>query len=676
MAPKEAPRPRTVADEKFEAAIEKVKQCLDEEEYEQALPFCQNAAEAKADSPVPRQCRIFALLQMSRWSDALAICEKGGKKVEAFEKSYCLYRLNRFQESLDALKDVASDDPRKGRLEAQVRYRMCDYEACAKMYEKLHKEDAEEVGLLVNAAAARVSGDRSKEAMALLSSQQELLESSYELCFNLACALIDEGKLADAETRLEEAKQLCMNELREAEELEEDDDSLEDHEELAAIQVQRALCLQRRGQITEANDIYNRVLRQKAGREVDITVLATACNNVVALRSDGKSLFDSLKRINVASKESLEHKLTRKQTIEIAANKCLLLLQARKYEEAKRELQKLRESHPGHQKIAIVQAAIHNAEKKPKLCEEALASYLKENPGAEEVLLCLAQLYAQQSRMEQAVEALTKLPVQRRAQPRLLDALATLYIKQKNHEKASACLREALNFWNKAADTDEDTLAGVLRVVGRLARQLKDGALTAEVYQLYLEKVDGADVEAICGLVEALSCSRSDDGGVSESLEKADEYARRLQVPAYDHLDAEELEKVPIPKIGAVLKRRDDKEAASTAANTEGEATEAEAESIKKKRIRKTKTRYPKGYDPEHPGPAPDPERWLPKRERAEFKKKMKKRDKVLLRGPQGTMPVAEDAFRKQGPSTAQVEVAKDKSNPRANQGKRNKGKK
>ena len=32
------------------------------------------------------------------------------------------------------------------------------------------------------------------------------------------------------------------------------------------------------------------------------------------------------------------------------------------------------------------------------------------------------------------------------------------------------------------------------------------------------------------------------------------------------------------------------------------------------------KIRYPKGFDPENPGPPPDPERWLPKRERSEFK--------------------------------------------------------
>merc|ERR1719382_1432029 len=93
------------------------------------------------------------------------------------------------------------------------------------------------------------------------------------------------------------------------------------------------------------------------------------------------------------------------------------------------------------------------------------------------------------------------------------------------------------------------------------------------------------------------------------------------------------------------------------------------------RRRKKKKPRYPKGFDPENPGPPPDPERWLPKRERTEFKKKMKKRDRVLLRGPQGAMPADDNAFRKQGPSTAQVEVSKDKTTGR-NQGRRKQGKK
>eukprot|EP00930_Biecheleria_cincta_P004629 TRINITY_DN105548_c0_g1_i1.p1 TRINITY_DN105548_c0_g1~~TRINITY_DN105548_c0_g1_i1.p1 ORF type:complete len:648 (+),score=179.33 TRINITY_DN105548_c0_g1_i1:90-2033(+) len=632
-------------DQLFEATMAAVKRHFDAEEFERALPLVTKAYEARPDNSVVCRSRIYALLNCSQWENALKVCDKHSDEDLAFERAYILYRLNRFQEALKALSGQRSEDEsgRCARLEAQVRYRMADYEVCAGMYEKLYDNDAEDVGLLVNAVASCVSGDRASQALSLLSKNEESLESSYELCFNMSCALIDEGRLKDAEARLRAAEELCIQDLLQAEDLtEEDRGQLEDHEELAAIKVQRACVLQRSGDEEEAKQLYDRVLKQGPGAsEIDVTVLATACNNVVALRSEGKSLFDSLKRINVASKESLEHKLTQRQTVEIAGNKVLLLLQAHRNDEARRELEKLRQSCPNHPRVAVVQAAIAHKDKKGKACEELLQAYIAEHQAHEEVVLPLAQLYAQQQLPEKAVEVLAKLPPSSQAQPKTLEAIVALHHRQKSPEKALACLRAAMKFWSEQSDEEsEQRLGQVLRIAANAALQAKDRAFAAEVFQLYLEKIDGSDNEALCGLVEALA---------STDAERAAEYARRLQVPSFDHLDPEELEAVPIPKVGAVLSQRKKDEAPA----------EGEDDAKKHKTKRRRKIRYPKNFDPENPGPPPDPERWLPKRERAEFKKKMRKRDKHLLRGPQGAM-VTSDDFRKQGPSTAQVEVSKD----------------
>ena len=56
------------------------------------------------------------------------------------------------------------------------------------------------------------------------------------------------------------------------------------------------------------------------------------------------------------------------------------------------------------------------------------------------------------------------------------------------------------------------------------------------------------------------------------------------------------------------------------------------------KKKRKRKVRYPKGFDPANPGAPPNPERWLPKWQRSDFKKKRNRRkEKVCL---QKTGPV------------------------------------
>ena len=60
-----------------------------------------------------------------------------------------------------------------------------------------------------------------------------------------------------------------------------------------------------------------------------------------------------------------------------------------------------------------------------------------------------------------------------------------------------------------------------------------------------------------------------------------------------------------------------------------GQRAEGEQEAAKKKR--KRKQRLPKGFDPENPGPVPDPERWLPKWQRSDAKRRrgQRRRDKV-----------------------------------------------
>ena len=57
---------------------------------------------------------------------------------------------------------------------------------------------------------------------------------------------------------------------------------------------------------------------------------------------------------------------------------------------------------------------------------------------------------------------------------------------------------------------------------------------------------------------------------------------------------------------------------------------------------RNRKTKYPKSFDPENPGPTPDPERWLPKWQRSKYKKLAKKKG-IYLKGAQGDAQVDTD---------------------------------
>jgi len=99
-------------------------------------------------------------------------------------------------------------------------------------------------------------------------------------------------------------------------------------------------------------------------------------------------------------------------------------------------------------------------------------------------------------------------------------------------------------------------------------------------------------------------------------------------------IDAHELEQAALPRTALAkggLSAADRKRSAAAAAEDEGAA--------RKKRRRKKRPIYPKGFDPENPAafPQPDPERWLPKRERSTYRQRKKDKRAGISRGPQGS---------------------------------------
>ena len=73
---------------------------------------------------------------------------------------------------------------------------------------------------------------------------------------------------------------------------------------------------------------------------------------------------------------------------------------------------------------------------------------------------------------------------------------------------------------------------------------------------------------------------------------------------------------------------------AGTMRRRRGKAARPRAEGQQQAQQRKRhkgKPRLPQGFDPEHPPPPPDPERWLPKWQRSDFKRRrgQRRKDKV-----------------------------------------------
>ena len=122
-------------------------------------------------------------------------------------------------------------------------------------------------------------------------------------------------------------------------------------------------------------------------------------------------------------------------------------------------------------------------------------------------------------------------------------------------------------------------------------------------------------IEALAGLV--VTSART-------NVEKAEQYEKKLKpLPGLKGVNVESLEKT------------------SGARHVEGpqDMKVDVPEEVKKQKAkkRKRKPRYPKGFDPANPGPPPDPERWLPRRERSSYRPKRKDK-RAQVRGAQGAV--------------------------------------
>ena len=140
-----------------------------------------------------------------------------------------------------------------------------------------------------------------------------------------------------------------------------------------------------------------------------------------------------------------------------------------------------------------------------------------------------------------------------------------------------------------------------------------------EAAQLYEQLVKSqGSIEALVGLVTTVA--RMD-------VAKAELYEKQLNaLPGLKGIDVDSLERtsgvkqVDAPRVGVA------------------ETYEEGKNKTKSKKKRKRKPRYPKGFDPANPGPAPDPERWLPKRERSTYRPKRKDKRAAQVRGSQGAV--------------------------------------
>ncbi|GFS58379.1 signal recognition particle subunit SRP72 [Nephila pilipes] len=587
-------------------------------EYDKALKTVNKILHDDKEDKKALHCKAVCLIHLSQFEDALKILEKQVSDAN-FEKAYCFYRLNRIQEAYTSLKSINNPSDREKELLAQVLYRLERYDDCFDVYKDLVKnsEDDFEEERETNLAAvvANLYSEKGKD----FKNAPQLREHTYELCYNSACILISQGEYNLAIEKLKAAEELCKKQIEENDLTEEEVEG-----ELGVIRVQHAYALQMMQKNDRALKLYNLVLKNKPS---DVAVVAVASNNVVTINKD-QNVFDSKKKIKTATAESLDPKLTTKQRQTISINNCLLLLHTHQIDQCRRSIQAFSEKHPTcGAEVALLMAALHCKEKKVQKAVDVLKEFANSHPDQSLVLsFTLAQLLLAQGHVSQACETLLSMGDTSYSLG-VVSALVTLYLSMEDGDAAANALQSAIK-WYRKNKSKNSALSTLIQEAAKI--ELKNGHPQEAAKLLEeLRKENPSDLKTIAQLISAYSQFNPDKAkDVSKQLPPVSEIAMNVDV---DNLESTSW------IMGAKYIKKGGKSEPPSGKQDSGDGL------IQKKKKRHKKGKLPKNCDP---NVDPDPERWLPKRERSTYKKKKDKRGTAIGKGTQGAVAGAEEVSK------------------------------
>ncbi|NXA97045.1 SRP72 protein, partial [Melanocharis versteri] len=599
-----------------------VNRCGQNGDFARALKSVNKILQINKDDVTALQCKVVCLIQNGNFKEALGIINTHTKvltsDVIAFEKAYCEYRLNRIESALKTIQSASQQTDKLKELYGQVLYRLERYDDCLAAYRDLirNSQDEYEEERKTNLSAV-VAAQSTWEKV--VPEDLGLREATYELCYNSACALIGQGKLNEAMKKLQKAEELCRQSLSEDSDVTEEDIEAE----LAIIHGQMAYIMQLQGRTEDALQLYNQIIKLKP---TDVGLLAVIANNIITINKD-QNVFDSKKKVKLTNAEGVEHKLSKKQLQAIEFNKALLAMYTNQADQCRKLSASLQSQSPEHLLPVLIQAAQLCREKQHAKAVGLLQDFADQHPAnAAEIKLTMAQLKIAQGSVTKACMILRSIE-ELQHKPGMVSALVTMYSHEEDIDSAIEVFTQAIQWYqqyqartNHGCCVFQPKSPVHLSLVREAANfKLKHGRKKEAISDLEeLWKQNPKDVHTLAQLISAYSLVDPEKAKVlSKHLPSSDTMSLKVDVDALENSH------------GATYVRK--KAGKLTGDNQQKEQGQGEV----KKKKKKKKGKLPKNYDPKV---TPDPERWLPMRERSYYRgrKKGKKKDQVG-KGTQGS---------------------------------------
>ncbi|KAH6890009.1 hypothetical protein B0T10DRAFT_44942 [Thelonectria olida] len=624
------------------------------DDHEEILKAANAAIKANKSDVASQHTRVIALLKLDRFDDVLRTMAEGGTKLNALcvlEEAYALYKTGKLEEATSALQAAGIGKKSFSLLAAQVAYRAERFDDASSIYSRLLDADGVNEVNDLNINVRAVSAQSESLGYPTLNTPVVQDSDGFEVCYNAACTCIAHGDLDEASDLLQRAVKLCDAS---------DDLTEEDKEaEMRPILAQQAFVYAKSGKIKEAVDLYKSLV-DSDDEDPDLTVIAQ--NNLLTLDPEAENSFLIQKKFEAVIESSKKSKLFRSQSDILHRNNLVVDLHACKASGVKsRTAARLSQvvqptTSADINILSVLNAAASTGGITGKQLIRKLYDLAKKRPFDVGIILTIVQLKLENgetgsalSLLESFLQRLENAEEVHAKDVRFSAGLVALVVSLNRaigrESTAKAELVKAATHWhNRPAGFAAPLLeeAGVELMKSSSPRDIQLAA--ASFMNLFNEQY-GSDIAA-AGLVAALA-----------------PYNPSAIQPHIENL----------PPVDALITGIDtaallDAGVATSIKPVQSSKRLADQELNDKPKKRRRKIRLPKNYVE---GTKPDPERWLPLRDRTSYRPKGKKGKKKAGESTQGGMVKEEETLELVGGGGVKVEKAPPPSSKKKKKGKK-----
>ncbi len=584
--------------EKFDItkAYTELNEAKEKGDHSQILAISNKILNENASEKEAANSKIIALINLGKSEEAVSfIKEKKFENDFNLEYAYALYDTKKFKESIEIINKGEKNEV-KLILLAQNYYKLNDYEKAYEIYkniieEKIKKEEIENESDLFTNYLASFTMTENKDDEEFFNDLKKYL-SSWESYYNY---LINYIRKRDINNSFQIIKRV-KNEYPKL------DDEFNELKEILLnlynIQnIFEGFDLNKYSIINKKfENFFKNYERNKKDKDY-IRMMPYFYVNYLNFKKDRDTTNEIIKKLDGFIKNK-DINLSKEEEEIIIKNKINILIRANKLKEAEELIPEIKNDEEYNIYHGLI---LYKNEKDKETAIKKVKEKISEKNNFKNDLFILQLMLT--SLTTKSIEDFHKNLlefVKKYKKDCMNEYFISFFIGLYTSKKNMNCLKEFIEEYNIDELIknigDKNVVRNIIKLITESYNKSNEYEKSVKFYDYYLNNVNKEDKEIKCLMIQALAHT---------NIDKADSIRRQIDETEID-LSNENINNL-LNELFSKFKKGE-----------KGEKVE------NKKKKRKKKIRYPKNFDPNHPGPMPDPERWLPKMQKKKYKAKNK----------------------------------------------------